>query len=240
MCSGVSLCAMWWEGGRVCGMCGDEGNKWHLWKVWVPAEGMWLTIMSDIITKCPLLVNHRRYISEITLYYVSFPGAYCIVFSAGAHHSVVHRLSMSHPCFFPGLLCGKGVKWGVWDLRRCTLVGTGKTKLKKTNNKTTANFCNIHFIMQEIHTSQIKQWFWLIFSPDHSHYDRLWWQGSKDLEWTPAGCHIQHDRGGLLRTSCCKCEGQDYFKASIVSKRVSAKCWLGTRMWIFGHAENVW
>lgn len=61
----VSLCVMWREGGWVCGMCGDEGNKRHLWKVWVPAEGMWLTIVSNIITKWPLLLNHRGYISSL-------------------------------------------------------------------------------------------------------------------------------------------------------------------------------
>lgn len=46
----------------------------------------------------------------------------------GAYHSMVHRISVSHSGFVPGLLCGEGVKWSVWHLCRCSLVGTGKTE----------------------------------------------------------------------------------------------------------------
>lgn len=33
-----------------------------------------------------------------------------LVFSVGAHHSLVHRLLVPDPGFVLGLLCGKGVK----------------------------------------------------------------------------------------------------------------------------------
>lgn len=36
--------------------------------------------------------------------------AYCVIFTVGADHGLVHRLSVSHPGFILGLLCGKGVK----------------------------------------------------------------------------------------------------------------------------------
>lgn len=47
---------------------------------------------------------------QMTLYYPGFPEAQSVVFSVGTHHGLVHRLSVSHPGFIPGLLCGKGVK----------------------------------------------------------------------------------------------------------------------------------
>ena len=65
-----------------------------------------------------------------------------LVFSVGAHHSLVHRLSVPDPGFIPGLLCGKRDKWGVWYICWCSLVGTGKTKL--TLKQETWRFC-IHF-----------------------------------------------------------------------------------------------
>lgn len=97
-------------------------------------------IMSNIIMEGLFLPNHRGNIStlqalEMTLYCFSVPDACFIVSSAGTHHSMVHRLSVSHPGVIPGVLCGKGVKWGVWDLCWCTVVGTGKTKLSEKQFK---------------------------------------------------------------------------------------------------------
>lgn len=72
-----------------------------------------------------------------------------LVFSVGAHHSMVHRLPLSHPGFIPCLFCGKGVKWWVWDLCWCSLVGTGKTKLKK-HNKTWVVSINITIFQNSV------------------------------------------------------------------------------------------
>lgn len=47
---------------------------------------------------------------KMTLNYFNFPVVTVLVFSVGAHHSVVHRLPVPHPGLIPGLLRGKGVK----------------------------------------------------------------------------------------------------------------------------------
>lgn len=76
------------------------------------------------------------------------------LFSAGADHSLVHRLPVSHPGVLPCLPGGKGWRlcehvWpgephgpaqraGLWHLRWCALVGAG-TCIKKTSSKFTTS-----------------------------------------------------------------------------------------------------
>lgn len=70
---------------------------------------------------CPILLqnSHLYPLTEVTLpllqsiqddNYFNFPVVTVLVFSVGAHHSVVHRLPVPHPGLIPGLLRGKGVK----------------------------------------------------------------------------------------------------------------------------------
>lgn len=136
----------------------------------------------------------------MTLYYPRFPeGSLCRLL-VGAHHGLVHRLSVSHPGVIPGLLCGKRVERGVWDLRWCTLVGSGKQKVKKKIKEHLLGIrwsinIQLHFIITSVTGGSFLDY------PDH---DWVWWQGSQNLEWAHAGSRFQHDWGGLLCTSGCK------------------------------------
>ncbi len=139
----MQLCVFVWCGekeiGRVCNICGVEGNKDVYEILGLPQRASNSHNHVQYYYRMAIFTNlqrlHHHFARHPRRHFITLDSLMLIVlvFSVGAHHSMVHWLPVSHPGFIPGLLCGKGVKWWIWDLCWCSLVGTGKTKLK--NNK---------------------------------------------------------------------------------------------------------
>lgn len=131
------------ERGWVCGMYRAEGNKNVYEILGLPQRAsdshnlVQYYYRGAIFTKLHGL--HQHFVRHTRWHFITLESLMLIVlvFSVGAHHSVVHRLSVPDPGFIPGLLCRKRDEWRVWYLCWCSLVGTGKTKLtwKKGNTK---------------------------------------------------------------------------------------------------------
>lgn len=129
---------MWFyrEGQEVCSMFGAEGNK----EVYQTPHRAWdshadvqyyygMVVFTSQQRLCCYLCK-----AALTALITLDSLVLTVLFSpAGAHHSLVYWLSVPHLGLFLGLFCGKGVKWRVWDLCWCSLVGTGKIKIKQTN-----------------------------------------------------------------------------------------------------------
>lgn len=184
-------------------MCAVRGNKRHLWNAWSATEGMWLTSSYPILlwkvcfyqitgvtsAHCKhcrwhfialvslMLVLLSSLQELITAWYIGF---LCLILASFLVYSVEKESNEEFETYADALW------WG--------LVRPNRPKNNWNPLQPGPRLSNEAVTLVNV-------------SPDHSHHHWLRRQGSQDLEWTLVGSHIQHDRRGLLCSSCCKCEG---------------------------------
>lgn len=116
--------------------------------------------------------------------------------AAGADHSVVYWLPVFDSCQFPGLFGRERRQWPVWNLCRCSLVGTGKILYTQTH---TVFACRSPPLVGTI-------WLALVFLSPSDHLDNhwIWRQVPNHLERSSACCNFHSDWSFILCSACCE------------------------------------